>query len=118
VRRAAFLQCTVLIKIFQKCMLQNGATEEPQVSGGTVHVAASLAAWRPTAVCICNMCRLIYVYVCIKLQVCLCIQRKSTILLYPVNVHVMYVVVQRYIMEEKIVIVTQDSIFCSVEMRN
>jgi len=46
-------------------MRQNGDTEETQVSGGAVHVAASLAAWRPTAVCICNMCRLIYVYVCI-----------------------------------------------------
>ena len=45
-RTAAFLPCTVPIQIFQNFMRQNGDTEEPQVSGGTVHVTESLSAWR------------------------------------------------------------------------
>ena len=46
-------------------MRQNGDTEEPQVSGGSVHVAASLTARRGARQFTCNMCRLIYVYVCV-----------------------------------------------------
>lgn len=63
-----------------------------------MHVGASLATWRPTTVCKCNMCRFIYVYpyVCIQLQVCLSIERESVLLLHPMIVHVICVAVRRY----------------------